>query len=413
MSLFFVALILLAIGVFVIPAMKSLFSQGKRRGMFTLARLLCFLFALLVGASAFVAYVAPGRITRIYTVGGGGRVLTTGYNFTAPWNKKSTWDTTLQKFVFVELGVESDPNDAFGGQTMDGDYLTTVANLSVRINPERLDEYIEIFGEKNIGSDLGAMMKGVLKAAFEQCLEAYHTENVMPNKSKIVGQAREIAIARLEDEFPILVGELIYPDIIASAAYEDAIKRKAQLRMETEQLMLEAARNTQAAEANRIEAEGEAEVVRINAEAQAKAVQEAAKGEAAASEARAKAAAEVLRINSEAQATAAEEKARGESAAIALMAAAEADALLARTKAEADGYRELGTAYADFPHLMQLKSLENENALIHQWNGVYIPSLGAGAGNTVGFANYTELFERLFALAFGGAGGEAAPAGVT
>lgn len=402
MSSIIISLLVLVAG-FVAPIIRRTFTQSNKADM--PIRILCIVIAVLLFASGFVVYVAPGEISKVYAISGESYELQTGYNFTPPWNQISTWKTTLRQFVFLEKGDPNDPNDAFGGQTKNGDYLTTVANISVRIDPKRLDAYVAMFGQKNIDDDLGVLIKGVLKDSFEQCLETYTTEDVMPNKSRIVAMAREIAIGRLEEQFPIIVGDLTYPDIVASQAYEEAIMLKAKLRMEKEQFELEAARNQTLAEANRIEAEGKAEVIRINAGAQAKAAEETAIGEAKASQAKAVAAAEVLRINTEAQAKAATEKAKGEAAALELMAAAEANALLAKTTAEAEGYQQMGVAYQNYPNLIQLKTLDNENAFINRWNGVYMPSIGGG-GNTIGFANYTSLFEKLFALGFGGGNAE-------
>jgi regulator of protease activity HflC (stomatin/prohibitin superfamily) len=332
---------------------------------------------LIVGVVMVMAlvYVEPGTIVRIYPLVGEPQTLDFGYHLVAPWNKKAVWDGTLKPLVFMERGDEKDPNDAFGGQTADGDYITTVANITVRIDPRQMDEYVNMFGTSDIGAKLEQNIRGVLKDAFERSVSKYRTEAVMANKSKIVNEAREFAVARLEENFPIKVGDLTYPDIVATPAYEEAIRLQAAIRMETEKQRLERERNEAQAAANKAKADGEAAILRVQAEAEARAQEERAKGEAAVVTTKANAAATAVRLEAQAQ----------------------ADATLVKMTAEAKGNQALGEVYAANPMLLDAKRLDNERAVGTRWNGQLMPQFGGSAGN-LGFTNYTGVVERLLGV---------------
>lgn len=241
-----------------------------------------------------------------------------------------------------------DPNNAFGGQTADGDYMTTVANITVRINTERMSDYIATFGTRNVNdpeNNVDTILKGILKEAFEQCLANWPTEKVMANKPTISAEACAIAIARIETEHPLIVSNLNYPDIQASDEYEAAIKQIADARMLEQLAKARKTQNEAEAEANNAKAIGEATVIKTNADA-AKYQQE---------------------IAAEATANATRTAAQ-----------AEADALLLLANAEAEASGKLGTLYAEYPGLLEVKRLEAYQAIGANWNGQYIPSIGGG-----------------------------------
>ena len=301
---------------------------------------------LLLGLT-FAKHVKPGEVVRVYQVSGGERTLTVGLNFCPPWDRTQTWDATTRSYVFAELGDEADPNDAFGGQTANGDYMTTVANLSVRIDTGRMADYIAMFGTRNLGDEVGVILKGVLKDSFERCLEKRPSEEVMSHKSEIVNEARGIAIKRIEEQLPLIVAELTYPDIAASDAYEMAIKAIADARMQEQLFVAEKTKNEKKAEADKATADGNAVVAKTNADAD--------------------------RYKRETAAAA-------DATAVKMKAQADADALLLRAAAEEEASKKLGTLYAQYPALLDVKLIEIYGEIGKSWDGHYIPSIGGGNG---------------------------------
>ena len=342
----------------------------------------CIVIAAILMISSFVVRVLPGQIARVYPLIGETRTLSTGPNYVLPWDKIVTWDGTAHNAVFMERGNEDDPNDAFGGQTKNGDYMTTVANISFRIDPSRLDEYIAINGYYNINEKIEVSIKGVLKGAFESSLEKNETESVMSNKSKIVAEARETALERLK-AYPIVVVELSYPDIVAAPEYEAAIRKQADLRMQAQEWELQKTRNEKEAAANKAQADGEAAVKNTLAKADADVKAMEADGEARATEAKATAEANAKKI-----------KANADAEAIRTMAAADAEAMLKKANAQAEGDKALGLVFAAHPELLEVQRIEAQKAVGLLWNGMLMPQFG-GNGNGLGFTNYTDAVNAL------------------
>jgi|GEM_PF-4379679 Membrane protease subunits, stomatin/prohibitin homologs len=345
-----VVLVLLAIGVFFVP--KEIHSFKTMKVKIGVWALLVVVFAM-----SFVTHVKPGEIVRVYQLAGGERTLTVGYNILPAWDKTQTWDASTVNYSFKELGDENDPNDAFGGQTKNGDYMTVVANLAVRIDPDRMAQYIATFGTRNLDEAVGATLKGILKNSFEQCLETRETETVMSSKSQIEAEAIAIAVARIQSELPLIVTSLTYPDIVASPEYEAAIKMIADARMQEQLAEARKLQNIAEAGANAEAANGQAAVVQINADAS--------------------------KYQQETAATA-------QANSLATIAQAEADALLVKALAEAEAGEKLGLLFAQYPGLLESKRIDVYGEIGALWDGRQMPSFGGNGVNILDIAGILD-----------------------
>lgn len=351
----FVVIILLAVGAAFVPKeIKSSGSYGSEGWTFKTLKVKIPVWVLLALflALTFIVNVKPGQVVRVYHIVGGESTLTVGYNVRAPWDKMVIWDATARAYVFMEKGDDNDPNDAFGGQTANGDYMTTVANASVRIDTGRMAEYISIFGEKNLDDNIGIVLKGILKDSFERCLEKRPTEEVMANKSVIVNEARSIAIKRVQEQLPLVMVELTYPDIAASPEYEAAIKAIADARMQAQLAKEQEEKNKTEAAANLAAAEGRKNVTKTDADA---------------------------------------DKYKKETA-----AEAEANALRTKATAEAEASGKLGALFAQYPGLLEVKRLDALQAVLGKdsnWDGRVVPYIDSSG--SVSVMNIDEFLKTL------------------
>lgn len=339
--------------------------------------------AVLVGgtmlAMSMAQTLSPGEIGRAYQLDGSAQELTVGYNFVAPWQRIYTWDMRSQTLSFAEGGAA---DDAFGAQTKNGDYLTAIANITVRIDPDRLDEYIGRFGNERIAGNpkVALILKNELKRAMENALADYETRDLMSNKAKAADEARNIALQYLE-AMPFVVETLWFVDFEASSEYETAIRQQADIRMKTDLAVLQESLNKQDAQNNKVKADGEAEVKRIQARADADAAEIAAQNEASIARITAERDAEVKRVQAKADATATTTR-----------ATAEAAARIAQDEAEAKGATAIGQAYSMNPQLLEIKRIELDMQWAQSWNGMMPQFQGLEAFS---FADLTGLIGQL------------------
>lgn len=330
-----------------------------------------------IAAGSTIKVLGPGELGRAYGVLGGEKALKVGYNFVAPWERTYIWDMRSETMNFTE-GEAAD--DAFGAQTKTGDYLTAIANITVRIDPDRLDEYILRFGSETVARNhkISTILKNELKRAMENALKEYETRDLMNNKAQAADEARTIALDYLSD-LPFVVETLWFVDFEASAEYEAAIREQADMRMKTEKAALQESLNAQEAKNNKVKADGEAEVQKI-----------AAQAEAAANEIRAQNEAQVAKIAAERDAEVKRVEADAEAKATTTRAQADAAARVAKDTAEAQGAEAIGKAYKANPELMQIKRIELEGAWAKAWNGMMPQFQGMESFN---FADFSEIIK--------------------
>lgn len=364
---FFVVLIGLTVGL-------NKLTNGKQASL-PVALIAAVLVAGALITTSSVRVLNPGQMGRAYNLSGGTKELSVGYNFVAPWDSVHVWDMRSQSLNFSQ-GEAVD--DAFGAQTKTGDYLTAIANITVRINPSQLDQYIERFGTESIEGNrkINLILKNELKRAMETALMQYDTRELMNNKAKASGEAREIALTYLRD-LPFEVETLWFVDFEASAEYETAIREQADLRMRTDKAVLQESLNQQEAQNNKVKADGEAEVKRIAAEA-----------EATANEIRAKNEASVARIEAERDAEVKKTQAEADASVTIKKADADAAARIAKDTAEAQGAEAIGKAYQANPELMELKKIELQAEWAKAWNGMMPQFQGMSSFN---FADLTKV----------------------
>lgn len=361
-----------------LPILVRRMTKGERSGVIAAV-----VVAVLVSGSFIVASsirtLSPGQMGRAYNLSGNAKEMTVGYNFVAPWNSVYTWDMRSQSLNFSEGDAV---DDAFGAQTKNGDYLTAIANITVRIDPVRLDQYIDRFGNESIDGNrkISLILKNELKRAMENALKDYETRDLMSSKAKASGEARELALTYLS-ELPFVVETLWFVDFEASAEYETAIREQADLRMRTDKAALQEMLNEQEAKNNKVKADGEAEVLRIAARAEADAKEITAKNEATIAQITAERDANVKKIAAEAEANATITKAE-----------ADASARVAQDTAEAQGAEAIGNAYKANPELMELKRIELEQEWAKAWNGMMPQFQGMSSFN---FADMTGIIRGL------------------
>jgi regulator of protease activity HflC (stomatin/prohibitin superfamily) len=312
----------------------------------------------MIALTTFIRVVSVGKVVRVYSISGGQRTLKVGFNIIPPWDRTVQWDASAHAFVFLEAGDDGDPNDAFGGQTNQGDYVTTVANLVVRIDTENMDEFVATFGDKCLDDPVsGGALKSICKNALERVIEEYRTEEVMKNKSKITGAARLLAVQRIESSLPLRVVELEYPDVAASPEYEAAIQAIADARMQRQLADGEKEVNEAKAVANAVKADGEKAVAQINADANK------------------------YKAITAAEATAEASKIEGDASAYAIRAAG---------AAEADVAERLGVLLEQYPGLIESKRLAALVEVMEEWDGQLVPQVGGGGVSILDIAKILE-----------------------
>ncbi len=389
MTLFIMGLLI------IMAALAVMFLLGKRLPAITGGmRLLLVVVGVCVGIGLVFAStiqpLAPGEMGRAYHLLGGGKDLTVGNNFVAPWNRIYRWNMRAHAMSFIE-GTDAD--DAFGAQTANGDYLTAIANTTLRIDPDRLDAYIERFGNEDIANNtkIHQIIKSELKRAMETALAQYETRELMSNKAKAAVEASEIAKKDLA-ALPFVVETLWFVDFQASDAYEAAIRDQADLRMRTDKAVLQEQLNKQEAQNNKVKADGEAEVRRVAARAEADANQIRITNETEMAVLRAQNDAEVAKIAAEQNAQVKKVQAEADANVTTTQANANAQARIAQDEAQARGLEAIGKAYAQHPPLLDLKRVELEGQWAAGWNGMLPQFQGMEAFS---FADFTQLFQRI------------------
>lgn len=387
-SLFLCALLLLLAVLIGLLFLRSRWPQGRARLGLVAAFLVILLCSGYLMVASTVQTLAPGEMGFAYQLLGGQKELNVGYNFVAPWNRIYRWDMRAYTMNFSE-GGESD--DAFGAQTRNGDYLTAIANITVRIDPDRLAAYITRFGNESISGNqkIYLVLKNELKRAMETALMAYDTKELMGNKAKASTEASDIAKTYLA-EMPFVVETLWFVDFQASAEYEAAIGEQADLRMRTDKAVLQESLNRQEAQNNKAKADGEAVVLQTAAKAEADANEIRANSAAAVAIIQAQNEAAIAKLAAERDAQVKIVQAEADAEVIAKRAQADAAARVARDEAEAQGAAAIGKTYLEHPQLLELKRLELQAAWAERWNGMMPQFQGMEAFN---FVDLTEILQ--------------------
>lgn len=389
MMLFILGIALFFVLLLCLPyALRKVFGGTGR--YFVVALIVAVLLSLPIILTNFIQTLEPGEVGRAYGLSETSMELSIGYNFVPPWYRVHRWDMRSQSLSFSE-GDAAD--DAFGAQTSNGDYLTAIASITVRIDPDRLEDYIERFGSERIeySPKIAQILKYELKRAMENSLSKYETRDLMGNKAKAANEARDTALEYLQ-ELPFVVETLWYVDFEASAEYEAAIREQADLRMRTDRATLQESLNRQEAQNNKVRADGDAEVLRISARAEADAAEIRANNEAQVALILAQNEAEMVKIAAARDAEAKKIQAAADAEATKTRAQAEAEARIATDAAEAQGAEAIGKAYQLHPELMELKRIELETAWAMGWNGMLPQFQGLESFN---FADLTSILSAL------------------
>ena len=219
-------------------------------------------FAIAITCSQMVVKVNPDTIGIVYNANGSAKTLSTGYNIKAPWAIKKSWSSKANIITFSE-GEEV--NDIYGAQTSEKDYISVVATMSVRIDVNRLSEYIVRYGDADISDEkIRQLLKTTSRTAIENIISRYTTSDVMSYKAKINSEAFA-EFKNVLSEQPLVIDSFTLDDLVAPESYEQAIRDQAELRMNKQKAELQKEVNEAEASANKIKAEGEAAVAEVNA----------------------------------------------------------------------------------------------------------------------------------------------------
>lgn len=366
-------------------------AEKRRKKFSALILSVGILFSVLMIASSFVVVLQPGEVGRSYNISGSGSELTVGYNFIPPWARRYNWDATVCVVTFSQ--GEAD-NDIYGAQTVEKDYIEAVATMGVRIDTERLDEWVKTYGAEQINSTkLQLMLKTVSRSAIEKSVGTYTTAEVMGNKNKI-GEEAEKYFAEAILDVPIILDYFTLDDLIAPESYENAIKAQAELRMQKENAVLQQEINEQQAKADKAKAEGEANVKKTQAEADAAVKKIEAENAAAVAKIKADNDAEVKRIQAEAEANVRKIQAEAQANEITTQANAEAEATIAQGEAEAKAISAQGAAYKQNEQLIEIKLAEIqadvEAKWAEHWSGYSFEGMSG-----FNFTNLTDILKNL------------------
>lgn len=340
-------------------------------------------------AFSFVVTLNPGEVGIAYQLSGNKTPITVGYNFIPPWARINKWNTTIQVFTFSQ-GDAND--DIYGAQTNEKDYIEVVSTMSIRIDTERMDEYIALYGTEELSSKrILQMLKTISREAIESSINVKSTADVMSGKKVVSQEAHDYLNTALKD-LPVVLISFTVDDLIAPESYENAIKEQAQLRMDKEKAILQQQINMEQSLANKVKAEGEAtvkqtqatadaEVKRIEAESAAAVAKIKAENEATVKETQATAEANVRRIQAEAEANE-----------ITVKATADAEAIVMQGEAEAKAIAAQGEAYKQNSQLIELKMAEIqadvERSWAEKWSGFSFEGMSG-----FNFANLTEILK--------------------
>lgn len=313
---------------------------------------------------SLVVVLQPGEVGKAYSYGNTATDLKVGYNFVPPWAKMYRWDATMHVITFSQGNAD---DDIYGAQTLEKDYIEVVATMGVRIDQERMDEYVATYGSEQLSSSrITTVLKTISRNAVERAIGSYTTAEVMGNKKKISEEATSYFQQALAN-MPLNLEYFTIDDLVAPESYENAIREQAQLRMDREKAALQQDLNQQQAAADKIKAEGEAAVLQTQAEAQATVKKIEAENAASVAKTKADSDAEVLRIAAEAAASVKKIQAEADAQEITTKANAEATAKTAIGEAEAKAIAAQGEAYKQNPELIQLKIEELKAEVQSNW----------------------------------------------
>lgn len=338
---------------------------------------------------SFVVTLNPGEVGVAYQLSGKKTDVTVGYNFIPPWARINKWNATIQVFTFSQ-GDAND--DIYGAQTNEKDYIEVVSTMSIRIDTNRMDEYISLYGTEELSSTrIQQMLKTISREAIESSINVKSTADVMSGK-KLVSEEANAYLATVLKDLPLELISFTIDDLVAPESYENAIKEQAQLRMDKEKAVLQQQINEQQALADKAKADGEATVMqtRANAEAEVKRIE--AESAAAIATIEANNQAEIKRIQAEAEANVRRTQAEAEANEITTKANAEAEAIVAQGEAEAKAIAAQGEAYKQNPQLIELEMAEinaaTEKTWAEKWSGFSFEGMSG-----FNFANLTEILK--------------------
>ena len=340
-------------------------------------------------AVSCVVTLEPGEVGLAYQLDGSKTQLQVGYNFIPPWARINEWNTTIQVFTFSQGEAE---DDIYGAQTSEKDYIEAVATISVRINTEKMDEYVALYGNEQLSSArIQQMLKTMSREAIESSVNVKPTADVMANKKQVTTEAKDY-LTKSMSELPIVLVSFTLDDLIAPESYEAAIRDQAQMRMDKEKATLQQEVNEQQALADKIKAEGDAKVKTTQAQADADVKRIEAENAAAVAKIEADNKAEVKKIQAEADAEVRRVQAEAEANEIKVKATAEAEAVVMQGEAEAKAIAAQGEAYKQNPQLIELKMKEIqaavEQAWAEKWSGFSFEGMSG-----FNFANLTEILK--------------------
>lgn len=321
--------------------------------IFRLISALLVIGALLITAVSMFFKIEPDTIGVVYNADGSTKTVNTGYNIKAPWAIKKTWSS---KAFIITFSEGENQDDIYGAQTSEKDYISVVATLSIRIDVNRLNDYIVRYGDKKIDDDaIIKLLKSTSRTAIENVISSCTTADVMSNKSKVNADAFEEFRTVIADQ-PIIIDSFTIDDLVAPESYEQAIVAQAALRMEKQQAELQKEVNEANALANKIKAEGEAQVAEVNATK-----------EAAVAKIKAENDAEVKKINADNEAEIKKISAEAEANQIKIKSEAEAQATVLAGEAEAKAKTALSDIYKNNPELYELAVKEIEAEVQKEW----------------------------------------------
>ncbi len=347
--------------------------------------------AIVIMISSCIVTIQPGFSGRAYSLSGKVKTLKVGRNGVSPFSLVREVEVRTQTLKFAEVD-DNDPSDIYGAQTKDGDYLRIASTLGARPDPNRLDQYLEMYGVENLSSKrIYEQLKAISRDAAERVIGLETTSYVMSSKTILSTQIKDIFSEAIKD-MPIIIDSFTIDDLQASDEYERAIKEQAQLRMNQKNQLLTQEVNAETAKANKIEAEGIAEVRRIQAENDALVKKIEAENTAEVKKIQAENAAEVKKIEADNEAEVKRIQAEADASVIITKANADAEAVVKAGEAEAKALKAQGEAYTTNPELMKLKLAQIEAELkakwAEKWSGFSFEGL-----NGITFTNFTDLLK--------------------
>lgn len=244
----------IALGILVILSVVSFFLPLKRDLKFYLGQAFLGVIAVVYLLVTCSASVPTGHIGLIYSFGALSGQKGEGLQFVAPWQ-------TVKYASIQTQGKKFEKMMSFSSETQQ---VTVTATINVRVIPDHIRDLY-----RTVGDDyFNVIVAPRVLQAFKDETVKYSSIDIAPKREVIRCAVRDKLAAELQENYSILVTDLLIDDISFGDEFEKAIEekqRQTQLALaEKEKVVSEKSKADQAIE----RARGEAQATIINADAQ-------------------------------------------------------------------------------------------------------------------------------------------------